>query len=498
MPIFSQDLAPTGIEGLDTVLGGGLPRHRFYLIEGEPGSGKTTLALQFLLDGAARGEPVLYVTLSETAEELRAIAASHGWSLDAVRVVELTTPADDLEPEAQYTLFHPSEIELSEITRAVLDQVRAVRPSRLVFDSLSEMRLLARDPLRYRRQILALKQFFAGRQCTVLLLDQAESEVDSIVTGVLTLEQHAPAYGGSRRRLRVNKMRGMPLSGGYHDFNIRTGGLIVHPRVMGGDGPFPSHEPVSSGVEAIDRLVGGGLDRGTSALFMGPSGVGKSTLTTQYVCSALERGEHAAVFVFDERLPTFFARAAGLGMELTRHVDSGRLLVQQVDPAELSPGEFAQVVRQAVEQRRANLVVIDSLNGYLNAMFANQFLPVQLHELLTYLAHSGVLTLLVVAQRGLVGSDIDAPVDISYLADTVVLLRYFEAGGSVHQALSVLKKRSGQHERTIRELRIGPVGLRVSEPLTEFHGVLTGLPEYRGGARPLLHERHDGAAGSAV
>jgi circadian clock protein KaiC len=497
MPIISQEVAPTGIAGLDSILGGGFPRHRFYLIEGEPGTGKTTLALQFLLDGVARGESVLYVTLSETAEELHAIAASHGWSLDGITLTELTTPADDLEPEAQYTLFHPAEIELGETTRTVLEQVRAVRPARLVFDSLSEMRLLARDPLRYRRQILALKQFFAGRACTVLLLDQAHSEVDSIVTGVMTLEQHTPAYGGARRRLRVSKMRGMPLAGGYHDFSIRTGGIVVYPRVTGGDGPYPLHTPVPSGVEEIDRLVGGGLDRGTSVLIMGPSGAGKSTLATQYVLSSLNRGENAAMFVFDERLSTFFARSSGLGLDLRRHADSGRLTVQQVDPAELSPGEFAQVVREAVEQRRARMVVIDSLNGYLNAMFADQFLPVQLHELLTYLAHHGVLTILVVAQRGLVGPDIDAPVDVSYLADTVILLRYFESGGAVRQAVSVLKKRSGAHERTIRELRLGPSGVRVGEPLIEFHGVLTGLPEYRGALAPLLTERHDGISRSA-
>lgn len=475
--------AATGIPGLDDVLGGGFTPNRLYLVEGDPGAGKTTLAVQFLMEGVGRGESGLYVTLSESAEELRSVAASHGWDIGGVHLFELAASLDSLQPDAQYTMFHPSEVELSETTRQVLAQVEATDPRRVVFDSLSEMRLLAQNPLRYRRQILALKQFFMGRRCTVLLLDDRTSEqhdlqLQSIAHGVLSLEQLAPEFGAERRRLRVVKMRGTQYRGGYHDFKIVPGGLEVYPRLVAADHPNTfKDEPVSSGIAQVDALLGGGLGRGTSALLMGPAGAGKSTLAMQYAVAAAERGENVAFFTFDESLNTLYSRAAGLGMPLERHVNSGRIAIKQVDPAELSPGEFAHLVRQEVEAgRNARLVVIDSLNGYLNAMPEERYLTIQLHELLTYLGQQGVVSLLIIAQHGLLGASMQTPVDASYLADTVVLLRYYETAGEVRQALSVVKKRNGYHERTIRDFRMDDSGLHVGEPLREFHGVLSGLP----------------------
>ncbi len=470
-----------GVDGLDDILGGGLTPNRLYLIEGNPGSGKTTLALQFLLDGERNGEHGLYVTLSETKDELHAVARSHGWSLDQLAVCELIPSEDSLRPDSQPRMFHPSEVELSETTQAVLAEVERAKPARVVFDSLSEMRLLAQNPLRYRRQILALKQFFIGRQCTVLLLDDRTSEetdlqLQSLAHGVISLEHLAPEYGAERRRLRVMKMRGMRFRGGYHDFIIRRGGLLVFPRLVAAEHhqPFP-REVAPSGVAALDALLGGGLDRGTSALLMGPAGSGKSSIAIQYVVAAAARGERAAVFAFDESVGTLLARSAGLGMDLQAHVDAGRVRVQQVDPAELSPGEFAHAVRNAVEQDGAKVVVIDSLNGYLNAMPEERFLTIQLHELLTYLGQQGVVTLLVVAQHGVLGT-MQTPVDTSYLADAVILLRYFEAQGRIRRAISVVKKRTGAHEETLRELRMGPAGLVIGEPLQGFQGILTGTP----------------------
>jgi circadian clock protein KaiC len=475
-------LVPTGIEGLDNVLGGGLTANRLYLIEGDPGSGKTTLALQFLLEGARRGEAGLYVTLSETGEELRAVAESHDWSLDGVSLCELIPSEDSLQPDEQYQMFHPSEVELSETTKAVLDQVEEIQPRRVVFDSLSEMRLLAQNPLRYRRQILALKQFFAGRKCTVLLLDDRTSDVtdlqlQSIAHGVVTLQQLAPEYGAERRRLRVVKMRGAPFRGGYHDFIIEHGGLAIFPRLIAAEHPHAfRHEQLTSGVAGLDALVGGGLERGSSALLMGPAGSGKSTLATQYAVAAAARGDRAAVFTFDESLDTLQERSAGLGIGLKEQIEAGRIRVQQVDPAELSPGEFVHAVRREVSAG-ARVVVIDSLNGYLNAMPEERFLTIQLHELLTYLGQQGVLTLLLVAQHGMIGP-MQSPVDASYLADTVLLLRYFEAGGQIRKAISVMKKRRGSHEASIREFRLTDQGIQVGEPLAQFRGILTGVPVY--------------------
>ncbi|HEX8119274.1 MAG TPA: ATPase domain-containing protein, partial [Pyrinomonadaceae bacterium] len=479
----------TGCAGLDDVLEGGFPANRLYLVEGDPGTGKTTLALQFLLEGARRGEPVLYVTLSETKEELTAVAHSHGWSLEGVNLHELVPPEESLKTESQYTIFHPSEVELGETTRAVIEEVERIHPRRVVFDSLSEMRLLARDPLRYRRQILALKQFFAGRKSTVLLLDDrtsadADLQVQSIAHGVLMLEQLELDYGAERRRLRVSKLRGSRFLGGFHDFTIRTGGIEVFPRLIAsGRGSEFKPEAVESGVAELDALLGGGLDRGTATLVLGPAGCGKSSLATHFTAAAAARGERAAVFIFDEGVNTYLNRAAGLGTDLRAQVESGRLTIQQVDPAELSPGEFAHAVCEAVEGGGARVVVIDSLNGYLQAMPSERFLTAQMHELLTYLNQHGVVTLLVMAQHGFMGVGMSSPVDVSYLADTVVMLRYFEAAGSIRRAISVVKKRTGRHEDTIREMRLSASrGVEVGEPLTAFRGVLTGVPVLDEGA----------------
>ncbi|HEV7375834.1 MAG TPA: ATPase domain-containing protein [Pyrinomonadaceae bacterium] len=489
----------TGNEGLDQVLNGGFPANRLYLVEGDPGTGKTTFALQFLLEGARQGEPVLYVTLSETKEELIAVARSHGWSLDGINIYELIPPEESLKTETQYTIFHPSEVELGDTTKAVLEEVERIQPRRIVFDSLSEMRLLARDPLRYRRQILALKQFFTGRQCTVLLLDDRTStandlQVQSIAHGVLMLEQLAMDYGAERRRLRVVKLRGSRFRGGYHDFKILTGGVDVYPRLVAAEHHQPFvKESISSAVPELDELLGGGLDRGTSTLVMGPAGCGKSSLAAQFVACAAKRNELVAAFLFDEGINIYLARTAGLGTDMQADVESGRIKVQQIDPAELSPGEFAHRVRCVVEEDGARVVVIDSLNGYLQAMPDERFLTVQMHELLSYLNQQGVVTLLVMAQHGFMGALMGTPVDVSYLADTVVLLRYFEAEGAVRRAISVIKKRTGFHEDTIRELRLSAKGIEVGKPLADFHGVLTGIPTYMGHSASLAMESDEQA-----
>ena len=491
--------AATGIEGLDQILGGGFPRNRLHLVEGNSGTGKTTLALQFLRDGCRRNEPCLFITLSETRDELLAVARSHGWSLDGILIHEMVPPEENLRPEAQYTLFHPSEVELGETIRTVFDEVDRIKPARVVFDSLAELRLLTQDNLQYRRQILSLKQFFAGRRCTVLLLDdrsneRGEPKPRSLAHGVLLLEQLAPLYGAERRRLRVIKMRGVRYRGGFHDFKIETGGLAVFPRLVAAEHQRPyQRDQLASGVPGLDLLLGGGLSRGTSTLIIGPAGVGKSALAARYALSAAHRGERATVFVFDESVSTYLARSVGLGMDMTPEITAGRLLLQQVDPAELCPGEFIQRVRRAVEQEQTRVLVIDSLNGYLNAMPEERFLTLQLHELLMYLGHQGVVTILVVAQHGILGGAMQTPLDISYLADKVVLLRNFEANGEVRQAISVVKKRCGPHERTVREYQLGPRGLDVGPPLREFHNVLTGVPVFGGRLSALRGESHERA-----
>jgi circadian clock protein KaiC len=474
--------AKTGIEGLDDILGGGLTPHRLYLFEGVPGSGKTTLALQFLREGARLGEPVLYVTLSETEHELRGVAASHGWGMEGITVRELVPSEDSLESDDQYTMFHPSEVELSETTKTVLADVERLKPARVVFDSLSEFRLLAGSPLRYRRQILALKQFFSGRQCTVLLLDDMTStnhdlQVQSIAHGAVRLEQLYPEYGAERRRLIILKFRGVRFRGGYHDYVIQRGGIEVFPRLIASEHrPEPVNEKLASGIEQLDSLLGGGIERGTSTLIVGAAGTGKSSLAAQFVAAAAARGECAAMFVFDESTNTLLTRTAGLGIDLRTHVDSQRVTIQQIDPAELSPGQLVNAIRQAVIVRRVSVVVIDSLNGYLNAMPGERYLIIQLHELLTYLGQAGVATMLVGAHHGLIGSHMVTPVDASYLADAVILMRYFELKGEVHQAISVVKKRGGAHERTIREFRLESGRISVGRPLRDFRGILTGVP----------------------
>ena len=480
--IKNVERTKTGVPGLDDILAGGLIANRLYLVNGDPGSGKTTLALHYLLEGVRSGQKCLYITLSETKEELTAGANSHGWDLDGVEVVELGSPDRDLSSDGQVTMYPSSEVELSETTRSVLEAVTRADPERVVFDSLSEFRLLAQNSLRYRRQILALKQFFIGRKCTVLLLDDGTSDdsdlqLQSIAHGVISLEQLAPVYGAERRRVRVIKLRGSRFRGGFHDFTIVEGGLNVFPRLVAAEHAEKfTREAVTSGVDSLDAILGGGPDRGTSTLLMGPAGSGKSTVAVQYAVAAALRGENAVIFAFDESTETLEARSRAVGIPAAQVIKSGKLAVRQVDPAELSPGEFASLVQTAVERNHARIVVIDSLNGYLNAMPEERYLTAQLHELLSYLARRGVTTILVVAQHGLLGSNMHSPVDTSYLADSVVLFRYFEYGGKVRKAISVMKKRSGRHEESIRELMLDKNGVHLSEPLTNFHGVLTGVP----------------------
>jgi circadian clock protein KaiC len=471
-----------GIAGVDDILAGGLLPNRLYLIQGDPGAGKTTFGLQFLLQGKADGERCLYVTLSESAEELSDGASSHGWDLKGIDILELAASEKDLEVDTQVTMYNPSEVELTETTKAVVEAFTRVKPKRVIFDSLSEFRLLAQSSLRYRRQVLALKQFFIGKGCTVLLLDDGTSEgpdiqLQSIAHGVIQLEQLSPSYGAERRRLRVLKFRGSGYRGGYHDFVIRPGGLEVFPRLVSAEHRQTfKRGPVASGVAGLDSLLGGGPERGTSTLFMGPAGSGKSTVAVRYAVAAAERGDHAVVFAFDESLSTLEARTAGLGIAFKSGIEKGSVKLEQVDPAELSPGEFVHRVRQSVERDQARVVVIDSLNGYLNAMPEERFLIAQLHELLAYLAIRGVTTIMVVAQHGLLGTHMQTPVDTSYLADSVVLFRYYEVDGQVKKAISVVKKRSGSHEESIRELVFSEKGISVSAPLKEYRGVLTGVP----------------------
>jgi circadian clock protein KaiC len=481
-----QQRIQTGIAGLDDILNGGLPEGHLYLIEGDPGTGKTTIALQFLLEGIRKGEKVIYVTLSESRLELEQVVSSHGWSSDGLRIYEMAPPQDDLSPEAQYTVFHPSEVELADTITSVLDQVDLVKPQRVVFDSLSELRMLARDPLRYRRQILALKRHFSGRNCTVLLLDDRTAEgshdlqLQSIAHGVLMLQSKERDFGIKRRRLEVRKLRGSSYREGFHDYTIETGGIAVFPRLIASEhNPGFRRNSVPSGLKELDQLFGGGIDTGTSTLFMGPAGCGKSTVALQYAIAAAHRGDKAMIFTFDEAFATLTDRARGLGIDTASCLAAGTLEIQQVDPAELAPGEFVHRVRRLVEEQNLRVLVVDSMNGFLNAMPHEQFLAMQLHELLAYLSQQGVATILTMAQHGFIGS-MQTPVDVSYLADTVLLFRYFEFKGEIRQAISVVKKRSGRHERTIRELKFTPGKIAIGEPLTDFEGVLTGVPSYVG------------------
>ena len=475
----------SGVPGLDVVLKGGYPAENIYLIQGDPGAGKTTLSLQFLLEGARQGETCVYITLSETKSELQRVATSHGWSLDKIHVHEQLVSDKQLREE-DTTLYHPAEVELGETMRGFLRVIEQMKPKRVVLDSLSEIRLLSQNLLRYRKQVLALKNFFTNTGATVLLLDDRTSEgndvqLHSVPHGVIVLERRAPLYGSPRRRLEVVKLRGVDYHGGFHDFSIIKGGLIVYPRLIAA-AHHAAYEQgdVESGLKEFDELVGGGLRRGTSTLMMGPAGSGKSAMSTQYIVAAVQRGERAAMFIFDESRATLLDRSRGLGMPLEPLIESGLLTVQQIDPAELPPGEFAHLVRQSVEQHGARVVVIDSLNGYLNAMPEERFLTLHLHELLTYLGNRGVATIMVMAQHGLLGSGMVTAVDVSYLADCVILTRYFEMEGEIRKAVSVMKKRSGMHEKAIRELIIEPGQLRVGEQLRQFRGILTGVPIAQG------------------
>jgi circadian clock protein KaiC len=475
------DLLTTGIEGLDHLLRGGLPRRRIYLLRGAPGVGKTTLGMQFLLEGARKGERGLYLTFSETRDELLAVAASHGWSIDGFRVHPLATPEESLEAQKQTTLFHPAEVELTETAERVLALVDQEKPHRIVIDSLSEMRLLAGDSLRYRRQILALKQQFATRDATVLFLDDAtassaDTQLETLAHGVILLSRTAPAYGAVRRTLEVAKLRGVDYLTGAHDFDIVRGGLHVYPRLIAASHHRPFEpETLASGVAGLDAMLGGGLLQGTSTILLGPAGTGKSSVASQYAEAAVSRGERVSWFTFDETLAVFEQRTQGLGF---RFPHNPLFSIRQVDPAEMSPGGFAHAVREQIEQNDVRLLVIDSLNGYLIAMPEERFLVLHLHELLSYLAQLGVTTVLTLTQHGMVGR-MDAPVDVTYLADTVFLLRFFEAAGRVRKAISVLKRRVGKHEDAIREFELSDQGIRVGEPLTNFQGVLTGVPEVR-------------------
>ncbi|HTB85642.1 MAG TPA: ATPase domain-containing protein [Candidatus Sulfotelmatobacter sp.] len=472
-----------GVEGLDDVLGGGLPRNRVYLVQGDPGVGKTTLALQFLMEGVRLGENTLYITLSETKEELAMVAESHGWDLGKIHLFELSSMQESLKGETESTFFHPSEVELNRTTQALLAEVERVKPLRVVFDSLSEMRMLAETPLRYRRQILQLKQFFAGRKCTVLLLDDCSAgardlQIESIAHGVLTLHRSSPDYGIARRQLVIQKIRGVKFREGNHDLIIQRGGLVIFPRLVAAEHHVKfKRESFSSGIKELDALLGGGLDRGTSNMFMGPPGTGKSTIAIKFALAAARRREKVLFYLFDETIGTMLNRARQLGMEIDAFVKSGLIQVEQIDPAEISPGELAHRIRKAVNQDNTRMVIIDSINGYLNAMPAERYLNLQLHEMLAFLNQQGVITIMVLAQQGLVGT-MQSTVDLTYLADTVIMLRYFEARGEVKQALSVIKKRSGRHERTIREIKMGKKGIEVGKPLTGMQGVLTGTPSF--------------------
>jgi circadian clock protein KaiC len=482
----------TGVAGLDDILHGGLPSGHVYLIEGDPGSGKTTLGIQFLLAGLVHDEPALYVTLAESREELQAVADSHGFDISRVEIFEVQPPELDQKGADQYTVFHPSEVELVDVMQSILTKLENTKAGRIVFDSMSEIRMLARDPLRYRRQILSLKQFFVGRESTVLLLDdrtgdRSDKQLQSICHGAIRMEALPREFGPQRRQIQILKLRASLFRGGAHDYEIEEGGLQIFPRLISAE-----HRPESidrselpSGIAELDMLFGGGVSRGSNSLLMGPAGCGKSTIATKFMQSAADRGERGIMFACDETLESVLTRSRGLGIPLEKHCSSNTIQIQELHPADLSPGELIAQVRSDVEEKDCRVLVIDSLNGLLNAMQGEHAMMVQLHELLSYLSHMGVTTFLVMAQIGIVGTHMGSPIDVSYLADNVLLFRYFESQGGVRQAISVLKRRSGPHERSIRELRLSPQKIEVGRPLREFEGILTGVPRLVGDPKPL-------------
>lgn len=489
---------PTGVTGLDYVLAGGFARSSLHVIEGAPGAGKTTMALQFLMQGRELGERSLYVSLSETRDELLRSAQAHGWSLDGVDIFELVPPELTLDPQQDQTVFYASDLELGETIQMVMKEIERLRPHRVAFDGVSEIRLLSQTPLRYRRQVLALKYFLAARGCTTLFLDDRTQEIEetslhSLAHAVVRLEQNPMAFGGDRRRLRVIKMRGRAFRGGFHDFVIQTGGVVVFPRLIAAEhhAPHSDSEPLGTGIAELDKLLGGGLDRGTGTLVIGPAGSGKSTLCLQFLRAALDRGDKALIIAFDESRRVLLKRAAGVGVDLAAYEAKGLLALEQVDPAELSPGEFSGMICEHVE-KGARVVVLDSLSGYQNALPEENFLALQIHELLTYLGQHGVLTLVVLAQHGMVGQ-MQTSVDLTYISDNVLMLRFFEAQGRIRRALSVLKKRTGAHETTIREFMIDGQGLQVGPVLDQFQGVLTGVPSFAGATETLLEARANGS-----
>ncbi len=486
--------SPTGINGLDEILRGGLPENRLYLLLGNPGVGKTTIALQYLLEGTRLGEVGMYIALSETRDEILSVARSHRWPIDQISIFELSALEQQLAQEERNTVFHPAEIELNKTTQMLLKRIQEVKPKRLVLDSLSELRLLSDSPLRYRRQMLSFKQFFAGQQMTVLLLDDHSADggdlhVQSIAHGVITIEQIVSDYGSEKRRIKINKMRGLNFVGGFHDAMIVPGGMRVFPRLVGSEYKRKNVRGIMrSEIAELDSLVGGGLDRGTSCLILGPAGTGKSTISLQFAVAAARRGEKVFICLFEENIDTVMARAASVGMPLEELIESGMLTLKEIDPAELAPGEFVHCVIDNVRENDSRIVIIDSLNGYMQAMPDVKFLAIQLHEMLSYLNRHGVLTILTVAQHGLIGQ-MQTPIDLTYLADTVVLLRFFEQGGRIKKAISVMKKRIGRHEDTIREFKIDDCGVRVGNPLEQFQGVLTGVPTFQGQYDQMLKER---------
>lgn len=483
--------AATGITGLDQILDGGLPRNHIYLLEGDTGTGKTTLALQFALTGAAAGETVLYITLTETAQELKQIATSHGWSTDTLHIYEIR-PADAVDASsAEQTIFRTSDVELSEVVQSIRAKLAEIKPDRAVFDSMTELHLMAENQLRYRRQLLSLRQALSEINCTALLINNQlfkdNQAIQSLVHGEVNLKQTITDYGNKQRWLSVKKMRGMRYHEGYHDFRILTGGLAVYPRLRVPDEDQPADWSLrSSGSEELDTLLGGGLNTGTSCLIAGQTGTGKSTLLTQYVYSSVQRGEATIAFVFDERRETFLKRAKGLGLDLEPYVEDGLLTLHQTKVEEILLGDFVRQIQKAVTEDEVKLVAIDSLSGFLNTMPPDRFLITQMHALLTYLNQKNVLSLLTLTHHGVVGNITAQDIDVSYLADTLILLRHFEAGGSVRQAISVIKKRHGTHEKSIRELSISDDGVEVGAPLVDFSGVLSGQPRYEGNAQRLI------------